>query len=68
MRGTSTPRNAPSFGYEQSQVFVSEATAEAQALGKRVAEAIGVPGAQVVTQDFGTVADVVVIVGADFRP
>jgi anionic cell wall polymer biosynthesis LytR-Cps2A-Psr (LCP) family protein len=61
-------RNAPSFGYEQSQIFVAEATPEAQALGERVAEALGVPGAQVVTQDFGTVADVVVIVGADFRP
>ena len=61
-------RNAPSFGYTTSQIFVSEATPEAQALGKRVAEAIGVPGAQVVTQDFGTVADVVVIVGSDFTP
>lgn len=61
-------RNAPTFGYKTSQVFVSEATVEAQALGQRVAEAIGVPGAQVVTQDFGTVADVVVIVGEDFRP
>lgn len=61
-------RNAPSFGYTTSQVFVSEATPEAQALGKRVAEAIGVPGAQIVTQDFGTVADVVVIVGSDFTP
>ena len=61
-------RNAPQFGYERTQVLVPEATPEAQALGERVAEAIGVPSASVVTQDFGTVADVVVLVGADFRP
>lgn len=61
-------RNAPSFGYEKTQVFVTEATTEAQALGERVAKAIGVPDAQIVTQDFGTVADVLVLIGADFRP
>ena len=60
-------RNAPRFGYEKTQVFVPQATTEAQELGERVAEAIGVPDAQIVTQDFGTVADVVVLVGADFR-
>lgn len=60
-------RNAPQFGWEKTQVFVADATPEAQALGERVAKAIGVPGAQVVTQDFGTVADAVVLVGADFR-
>ena len=61
-------RNAPAFGVEQTQVFVSQATPEAQALGERVAKALGVPPTSVVTQDFGTVADVVVLVGADFRP
>jgi hypothetical protein len=61
-------RNAPQFGYETTQVLVPEATPEAQALGERVAEALGVPPSSVVTQDFGTVADVVVLVGADFRP
>ena len=61
-------RNAPQFGYQTTQVLVPEATPEAQALGERVAKAIGVPATSVVTQDFGTVADVVVLVGADFRP
>jgi hypothetical protein len=61
-------RNAPQFGYATTQVLVPEATPEAQALGERVAEAIGVPASSVVTQEFGTVADVVVLVGADFRP
>ena len=61
-------RNAPEFGVTTTQVLVPEATPEAQALGVRVAEAIGVPPSSVVTQDFGTVADVVVLVGEDFRP
>lgn len=61
-------RNAPQFGYAQTQVFVREATPEAQALGERVAKALGVPPTSVARQDFGTVADVVVLVGADFTP
>jgi hypothetical protein len=61
-------RNAPQFGVATTQVLVPEATAEAQALGERVAKAIGVPASSVVTQDFGTVADVVVLVGEDFTP
>jgi hypothetical protein len=61
-------RNAPQFGYAQTQVLVPEATPEAQALGERVAEALGVPPSSVVTQSFGTVADVVVLVGEDFQP
>lgn len=61
-------RNAPQFGYAQTQVFVREATPEAQALGERVAKALGVPATSVARQDFGTVADVVILVGADFTP
>ena len=61
-------RNAPDFGYPETQVLVPRATAEMQALGERVAQAIGVPPTSVVTQEFGTVADVVVLVGADFTP
>ena len=60
-------RNAPDFGHPETRVLVQAPTAEAQALGERVATAIGVPMTSVVTQDFGTVADVVVLVGADFR-
>lgn len=61
-------RNAPRFGYAKTQVLVPSATPEAQALGERVAKALGVPAAAVATQDLGTVADVAVLVGADFRP
>ncbi len=61
-------RNAPQFGYAQTQVLVREATPEAQALGERLAKALGVPPTSVARQDFGTVADVVVLVGADFTP
>lgn len=61
-------RNAPSFGVATTQILVPAATAEAQALGQRVAAAIGVPPTSVATQEFGTVADVVVLVGADFQP
>jgi len=61
-------RNAPSFGIERTQVFVREATPEGQALGERVARALGLPAAPVAQQEFGTVADVVVLVGADFAP
>lgn len=61
-------RNADRFGYPTTQVIVPQATSEAQALGERVAQAIGVPATSVVTQEFGTVADVIVLVGADFTP
>ncbi len=61
-------RNAPEFGYATTQVLVPEATQEGKALGERVAAALGVPATSVGAQDFGTVADVVVLVGADFVP
>ena len=60
--------NAPEFGYEKTQVLVPAATLEGQALGERVAKALGLPEAQVGAQPIGTGADVVVVVGADFRP
>lgn len=60
-------RNAPSFGYAKTQVLVRDATAESAALGARVAKALGVPAASVETSNqIGTIADVVVIVGKDF--
>ena len=61
-------RNAPTFGVATTQVLVPAATSEGRVLGERVAAALGVPPASVATQEFGTVADVVVLVGADFRP
>lgn len=61
-------RNAPQFGYATTQVLVPAATPEAQALGERVAKALGVPATSVATQELGTVADVAVLVGEDFTP
>jgi hypothetical protein len=60
-------RNADRFGYETTQILVPEATPEAQALGERVAAALGVQP-DVRQAELGTIADVVVVVGADFVP
>jgi hypothetical protein len=60
-------RNNERFGVETTQVLVPEATPEAQALGERVAAALGVP-ADVRQSDLGTIADAVVIIGANFTP
>lgn len=60
-------RNAERFGYDKTQVLVPEATPEAQQLGVRIAEALGVEP-DVRQSDLGTIADAVVIVGADFAP
>jgi hypothetical protein len=62
-------RNASSFGYAKTLVLVKDATQEGAALGARVARALGVPASSVqVSDQIGTIADVVVIVGKDFRP
>jgi anionic cell wall polymer biosynthesis LytR-Cps2A-Psr (LCP) family protein len=62
-------RNAPSFGYAKTVVLVKDATQEGAALGARVARAIGLPAASVqVSDQIGTITDVVIIVGADFKP
>lgn len=60
-------RNAENFDYATTQVLVPEATPEGQALGERVAAALGLP-AEVRTAELGSIADVVVVVGADFVP
>jgi hypothetical protein len=47
---------------------VPTATEQSLAVGRSVAKALGVPGDSVQTTDeIGTIADVVVIVGADFK-
>ena len=62
-------RNADRFGYARTLVLVPEATTQAQALGTRVATALGLaPDAVRSSDQLGSVADVVVLVGADFRP
>ena len=61
-------RNAPTFGYLTTQVLVPAATTEAAEIGARVARALGVPASSVKTSDqIGTIADVVVIIGKDFK-
>lgn len=61
-------RNADRFGYAQTQVLVKDATTQGAALGARVAKALGVPASSVSSSNqIGTIADVVVIVGQDFQ-
>src|SRR5205085_11539128 len=60
-------RNAPTFGYPHTLVLVKDPAAAAD-VGARLANALGVPGSAVETSDqIGTIADVVVIIGADYR-
>lgn len=60
-------RNYDRFGECCTQVLVKDATSEGGALGSRVARALGVPASSVKSSDqIGTIADVVVIVGKDF--
>jgi len=61
-------RNAEHFGYPRSEVLVRDATPAGAALGDRVAKALGLPVRDVQTHDIGEIADVVVLVGGDFRP
>jgi hypothetical protein len=62
-------RNADKFGYPRTIVLIPEATTAGAAVGRSVAKAIGVPASAVQTsEEIGTVADVVVLVGADFKP
>lgn len=61
-------RNANSFNQCCTQVLVKDPTAEGTTLGNRVARALGVPLSSVKSSDqIGTIADVVVIVGKDFK-
>ena len=60
-------RNNASFGVKQSRVLVKEATPEAQALGAKVAKSLGLSEDAVQTADLGSIADVVVVVGSDFK-
>jgi hypothetical protein len=61
--------NAEQFDQPATLVIVADATTESVALGEKVAEALGVPESAVqVAEDGQNVADVVVILGADFAP
>lgn len=61
--------NAAHFGYKTSQVLVFDASPASVTLGRRVATALRLPPGDVEVSTRGqNVADVVVILGADFRP
>lgn len=61
--------NAPHFGFTKTLVLVPAATQQSVDVGQSVARALGVSISQVQTTDeIGTIADVVVIVGSDFKP
>jgi anionic cell wall polymer biosynthesis LytR-Cps2A-Psr (LCP) family protein len=60
-------RNNASFGIPKTRVLVKEATPEAQAVGEKLAKALGVPLDSVQTAELGAIADLVVVVGADFK-
>jgi anionic cell wall polymer biosynthesis LytR-Cps2A-Psr (LCP) family protein len=60
-------RNNPTFGVAKTRVLIKEATPAAQAVGEKLAKALGVPLDSVQTAEIGSIADLVVVVGADFK-
>ena len=62
--------NASKFGYAKSLVLVpTRPGRQASSKGAAVARALGLPASDVALTDQGqTIADVVVILGADFKP
>ncbi|HEX7186600.1 MAG TPA: LytR C-terminal domain-containing protein [Actinomycetes bacterium] len=61
--------NAAEFGFEESAVIIPDGTEKSVSRGQRVAASLGLPESSVTTSDRGqTVADVIVILGADFTP
>lgn len=61
--------NAANFDFKTSKVLVFESTAAAADLGARVASALRLPSRDVVVSTRGqNVADVVVILGGDYKP
>jgi anionic cell wall polymer biosynthesis LytR-Cps2A-Psr (LCP) family protein len=61
--------NAPAFGQAQTAVVVPDATAESLKWGADIAKALTVPTDAVQVASGGqTVADVIVVLGADFKP
>ncbi|HEX5017289.1 MAG TPA: LytR C-terminal domain-containing protein [Actinomycetes bacterium] len=61
--------NANEFGVKQTVVFVPDSTPASQTLGQDVAKTLGVPASAVEVSDQGSsVADVIVVLGEDFKP
>ncbi len=60
--------NAPHFGHATSQILILDGTDDAQDKGNAVAQALGLSGSDVAVAPLGTtLADVVVVLGADFK-
>jgi hypothetical protein len=61
--------NANHFGYKKTVVLIPEGSSTWIAQGQKVAKTLGVPASAVMINSQGlTVADIVVILGADYRP
>ncbi len=61
--------NAPTLGHETTQIVVPDATDQSRTWGNDIAIALGVSPSDVVVDASGqSVADVIVVLGADFKP
>jgi anionic cell wall polymer biosynthesis LytR-Cps2A-Psr (LCP) family protein len=61
--------NAAQFGKATTEVVIPDDTAESLQWGAQIAAALGVPATAVAVADAGqSVADVIVVLGADFEP
>jgi hypothetical protein len=61
--------NAANLSNEPSVVLVEDGTEQSTKRGERVAKALGLPESAIAVNPRGqTVADVIVILGADFKP
>ena len=61
--------NASHFGYDKSIVVIPDTTAASIAVGNSVADALGLPASSVkVTNQGSAMADVIVILGGDYKP
>ena len=61
--------NAPGLGHETTQIVVPDATDQSRKWGTDIAIALGVSPSDVVVDSSGqSVADVIVVLGADFKP
>jgi hypothetical protein len=62
-------RDATKLGQRTSRVLIPEGTSDGIAAGQRVARALGLPHSAVAVDPLGQrLADVMVIVGSDWRP
>ncbi len=61
--------NATSFGYATSKILISDVGSPARAQGSAVAKALGLPESDIEVAATGqSLADVIVVLGADFKP